>query len=92
MSIAADLLKRIEEGADGLCTFKAISRSDFEVLGASEAYEETEIDGHRATAFYDGDNCVAIFYEDADTGSQCPEFKGDVGAYSEADSLWPFGD
>lgn len=91
MSIASDLLSRIEEAA-AKCTFKAISRSQFEALGGSDDYEETEIDGHRATAYYSGDNCVALFYEDADTGSYCPEFKGDVESYSEADSLWPFGD
>lgn len=91
MSVAAELLKRMEE-AGAKCTFKSISRSQFEALGSSDDYEETEIDGHRATAYYEGDNCVAVFYEDADVGSQCSEFKGDVSAYSESDSLWPFGD
>lgn len=91
MSIASDLLKRIEESG-AKCTFQPISRSDFETLGATDGYEEVEIDGHPATAFYSGDNCVAIFYDSDGTGSQCPEFQGDVVAYSEADTLWPFGD
>lgn len=77
--------------AEAKYTFKKISANDFERLGSSQDYEESEIDGNPVTVFYKGKNCVAISYKKAGVISSCPEFKGDLIDYSESDSLWPYG-
>jgi hypothetical protein len=71
-------------------TFQKINYGKFEqVSDSANDYDESAIDGARVLCAYDGKNCIAIYYAKAKTGSYCPEFKGDMMAFAEADTLCP---
>lgn len=71
-------------------TFQKINYDKFERIGDStDDYDESEIDGFRVLCAYDGKNCIAIYYAKAKFGSYCPEFKGDMMDFAEADTLCP---
>jgi hypothetical protein len=81
--------KKLKESKDKY-TFQKINYGKFEqVSDSANDYDESAIDGARVLCAYDGKNCIAIYYAKAKTGSYCPEFKGDMMSFAEADTLCP---
>ena len=53
-------------------------------------FEETQIDGYNVLACYNGNDCIALYYNKAETGSVCLDFKGDAISFSELDTNWVY--
>jgi hypothetical protein len=83
--------------ANSKLKFEKINYQEFERLGSSsEAYFETEIDGHNViVCHYTGrnkaENFMAMYYTQKKFGTVCKGFTGeDEVDYAEKDPNWPF--
>ena len=73
--------------------FNQITYDQFERLcNSSNDYEETEIDGKLVNVAYNGENCIGIWYTEAETGSACKNFEGDMMSFAEQDPNYPYLD